>query len=77
MNEVALKLHNNLRKVHEALPLILDAKMSVSAENYAKYLAENDKFEHAKDRGGDGENLAFSCNNQGRIPSVSEAIKDW
>ncbi len=79
MNKIALKVHNALRDLHGVPPLVLSAKMSIDAENYAKFLAESGKFEHAKakDRGDDGENLAFSCNYNGRIPSVSKAIKDW
>lgn len=74
VNKIALNVHNALRKIHNAAPLKLSPKMSIAAENYARFLAETDRFEHAADI---AENLAFSCNTEGRIPSVAEAIKDW
>ena len=74
MNKVALNVHNALRNIHGASPLKLSPKLSIAAENYARYLAETNRFEHAGDI---AENLAFSCNEEDRIPSVSEAIKDW
>ena len=74
VNKIALDVHNSLRKIHNAPILKLSPKMSIAAENYARYLAENNKFEHA---GNIAENLAFSCNEEGRIPSIAEAIKDW
>ena len=74
VNKIALEVHNALRKIHKVPPMKLSPKISIAAENYAKFLAESDKFEHAKNI---AENLAFSCNTEGRIPSVAEAIKDW
>ena len=74
VNKIALNVHNALRKIHNAPALKLSPKMSIASENYAKYLAESNKFEHAANI---AENLAFSCNREGRIPSVAEAIKDW
>eukprot|EP00794_Sanderia_malayensis_P019050 gene19050-20963_t len=77
LNKVALNVHNALRRMHGAPPLTLSAKMSIDAENYARYLAEENKFEHFKHLGDIGESLAFSCNTDERIPSVWKAIKDW
>lgn len=74
VNKIALNVHNALRKIHKAPLLKLSVKMSIAAENYAKFLAESNRFEHAANI---AENLAFSCNKVGRIPSVAEAIKDW
>ena len=54
-----LAAHNKYRTRHNAQPLRLNSGMSQEALKWAKYLGDNDKFEHSESE--DGENIASSC----------------
>ena len=57
----AIKRHNILRACHNAPPLMFNCKILKISEDYAKYLSENDIFQHSKNKyNGEklGENLA-------------------
>ena len=52
-----LNTHNLLRKQHGVLPLILDDKISETAQSYAEYLANEDsKLVHSDHKSVLGEN---------------------
>jgi uncharacterized protein YkwD len=53
----ALKSHNSFRARHGVPALVLDDEINRKAQDYAEYLAKNNRFEHSKDRDGLGENL--------------------
>ena len=60
-----LRAHNDYRKRHNVPPLTHSAELSAGAQKWADHLAENDLFEHSKNRkykGDDslGENIAMS-----------------
>ena len=56
----------------------MDSALTESAQTYATYLAQNDKFEHAPsgDREGQGENLYKACSS-GDSPSGDAATDEW
>ena len=73
----AIKRHNILRACHNAPPLMFNCKIMKISQDYAKYLSENDLFEHSKNQyNGEklGENLSkyggdHSGISQGEIPT--------
>ena len=76
-DQVGLKAHNILRKIHDVPEMKLNPKLSEEAEKYAKHLADIQELQHSTDRKGEGENLAYGCNSAGTEMSAAEAVKNW
>ena len=57
--------------------MIFDEKLAKSAEGVAISNAKQARLEHSKDLSGFGENLAYNCERDGKIPSIKESIKQW
>jgi len=76
-NQDATDRHNKYRLAHGAKPLILDAKLSQHAQNYAEKLANSCTFQHSGDPNY-GENLYWAWSSD---PSFSlkgcEAVDSW
>ena len=65
-DDEVLKAHNVYRKRHSAPTMTLNTSMSKSAAEWAKYLSENQKFEHSPEmkRDNNGENIAEWCDSK-------------
>lgn len=55
---ISVKYMNNLRKIHQAPPLIYDTEISKFSTEWAKTLLNNAKFEHSTNKNY-GENIAI------------------
>ena len=55
--KASLDKHNELRKKHNALSLLHDNKIDITAQKYANVLANTNNFVHSENRGNIGENL--------------------
>lgn len=64
----SLIAHNHYRTLHCAPPLELDDTISLSAQNYAEYLASTNTFQHSGTPDL-GENLAWAQNSAGIVPN--------
>lgn len=78
IEQEALSLHNQFRRIHDAPPMKLNAEMSQLAASYAEKLAQISKLQHSsgEERNGDGENLAKGCAPK-HPQTVKGAITEW
>ena len=51
--------------------------MAASAQAVAISNAKQGRLEHSKDLSELGENLAYNCEQDGKIPSIKGSIKQW
>ena len=63
------------RKIHKTPEMKLNEEMSKEAEEYAKKLAEEKKFQHSDSE--DGENLAMGCSSKDEDLTAEEATEHW
>jgi LysM repeat protein len=73
---VSLEFHNRVRLMHNVAPLVLINKANQIAQDYARFLAINNLFEHSSSQSvraqlGLGENLAMSTFSQGFSNSLN------
>lgn len=77
VGDEALEAHNALRKIHGSDPMEYDEEIAKSAEAVAMSNAKQGRLEHSKDLSKLGENLAYNCEQNGKLPSIKESIKQW
>ena len=77
VGDEALEAHNALRKIHGSDPMEYDEEMAKSAESVAILNAKQGRLEHSKDLSKLGENLAYNCEQGGKLPSIKESVKQW
>ncbi|BFZ20619.1 hypothetical protein BsWGS_23658 [Bradybaena similaris] len=70
-----LEAHNKMRVLHQAPPVKLSPELNKMAQEWAEYLAKQNKFEHspADRRKGIGENLAAHTS----VISGDEVVQMW
>eukprot|EP00111_Clytia_hemisphaerica_P008261 TCONS_00024097-protein len=77
LKDEALEAHNTLRRIHGSSSMTYDDVMAKAAESVAVSNAKIGKLEHSKDLSKFGENLAYSCDPNGKYCSVRQSIKQW
>lgn len=73
----ALVAHNNLRRIHNAPDLVLDAGMVAEAEEVAKRNAQSGFLQHTQNLQDEGENLAFNCLPENQVAKIQDSVGDW
>ena len=71
----ALQEHNKFRNIHEAPAMTLNNDMNTGAEDWARELFEEGKFEHSNSE--HGENLYYGCSSGEEGASVQKAVTAW
>ena len=74
--EDCLAAHNAKRALHQNTdPLTWSDTLAQNAKEWADYLAKEDKFEHDKNLGAQGENLYWRL--ASKVSSCKQAVESW
>ncbi|TGZ68172.1 hypothetical protein CRM22_004407 [Opisthorchis felineus] len=76
LNTQAIALHNQFREKHGSPPLVYDAKLAQTAQNWAEQLAQTKCMRHS-DMDTYGENLAYKGAWENATITGEEATKSW
>ena len=68
--------HNAYRAKHGSPMMTIDSDLSADALVWAKYLADNDKWEHDPNNDNQGENLGMKCS-LSDYPEYNDVTDEW